>query len=98
MLMIGAGISLGMSSPVVDSLLVVIWGRENLGRVRSVKSAFMVFSTGLAPAVLGFLIEGGVSFKSILLGMLVFMFLGWLLALAPIRQAEKISSHSEQSH
>ena len=98
MLMIGAGISLGMSSPVVDSLLVVIWGRENLGRVRSVKSAFMVFSTGLAPAVLGFLIEGGVSFKSILLGMLVFMFLGWLLALAPIRQAEKISSHPEQSH
>ena len=93
-LMIGAGISLGMSSPVVDSLLVVLWGREHLGRVRSVKSAFMVFSTGLAPAVLGFLIDGGVQFEAILLGMLIFMFAGWLLALTPIREAEKINHHS----
>lgn len=93
-LMIGAGISLGMSSPVVDSLLVVLWGREHLGRVRSVKSAFMVFSTGLAPAVLGFLIDGGVQFEAILLGMLIFMFAGWLLAQAPIREAEKINHHS----
>ena len=88
-LMIGAGISLGMSSPVVDSLLVVLWGREHLGRVRSVKSALMVFSTGLAPAVLGFLIDGGVQFEAILLGMLTFMILGWLLALSPIREAQK---------
>lgn len=89
-LMVGAGISLGMSSPVVDSLLVVLWGREHLGRVRSVKSAFMVFSTGLAPAVLGFLIEDGVQFEAILIGMLIFMLIGWLLALAPIREAEKL--------
>jgi len=91
-LMIGAGISLGMSSPVVDSLLVVLWGREHLGRVRSVKSAFMVFSTGLAPAILGFLIDADVQFESILLGMLVFMVVGWVLALAPIKEAEKINS------
>lgn len=91
-LMIGAGISLGMSSPVVDSLLVVLWGREHLGHVRSVKSAFMVFSTGLAPAVLGFLIDGGVQFEAILMGMLVFMAIGWCLALAPIREAEKAFS------
>lgn len=90
-LMIGAGISLGMSSPVVDSLLVVLWGREHLGRVRSVKSAFMVFSTGLAPAVLGFLIDGGVQFEAILLGMLIFMFGGWLLALTPIREAGRLN-------
>jgi len=88
-LMIGAGISLGMSSPVVDSLLVVLWGREHLGRVRSVKSALMVFSTGLAPAVLGFLIDGGIQFETILVGMLVFMAVGWCMALAPIREAEK---------
>jgi hypothetical protein len=73
---------------------VVLWGREHLGRVRSVKSAFMVFSTGLAPAVLGFLIDGGVQFEAILLGMLIFMFAGWLLAQAPIREAEKINHHS----
>lgn len=86
-LMIGAGISLGMSSPVVDSLLVILWGREHLGRVRSVKSALMVFSTGLAPAVLGFLIDDGVSFAAILMGMLIFMLLGWLLAQGQIKLA-----------
>lgn len=91
-LMVGAGISLGMSSPVVDSLLVVIWGRENLGRVRSVKSALMVFSTGLAPAILGILIEINVSFSMILVGMLLFMIAGWLLALPTIRQANQATA------
>ncbi|MDT8309845.1 MAG: MFS transporter [Methylophaga sp.] len=91
-LMIGAGVSLGMSSPVVDSLLVILWGREHLGRVRSVKSALMVFSTGVAPAILGFLIDDGVSFIAILMGMLVFMLLGWLLAQGQIALAAK---HSE---
>lgn len=91
MLMIGAGISLGMSSPVVDSLLVALWGREHLGRVRSVKSALMIFTTGLAPAVLGFLIDAAVQFEVILSGMLVFMVVGWFLALRPIRQAQKAS-------
>lgn len=96
-LMIGAGISLGMSSPVVDSLLVVLWGREHLGRVRSVKSAFMVFSTGLAPALLGFLIDGGVKFEAILLGMLVFMCGGWILAWAPIREAQRLNNGRRKS-
>lgn len=94
-LMIGAGISLGMSSPVVDSLLVVLWGREHLGRVRSVKSALMVFSTGLAPAVLGFLIDDGVSFAAILIGMLVFMLLGWLLAQDQIRLAARHAAETQ---
>ncbi|MDX1572753.1 MAG: MFS transporter [Methylophaga sp.] len=88
-LMIGAGISLGMSSPVVDSLLVVLWGRQHLGRVRSVKSALMVFSTGVAPAILGFLIDDGISFIAILIGMLVFMLFGWLLAQGQIALAGK---------
>lgn len=90
-LMAGAGISLGMSSPVVDSLLVAIWGRQHLGRVRSVKSAMMVFSTGLAPAILGYLIDAGVNYHAILVGMLVFLLAGWLLAQGPIHQVSKQS-------
>lgn len=96
LLMIGAGISLGMSSPVVDSLLVVLWGRAHLGRVRSVKSALMVFTTGLAPAVLGFMIDAAVQFEMILLGMLGLMVGGWLLALAPIREANTV--HTDAKH
>ncbi|MCX4188596.1 MFS transporter [Methylophaga sp. OBS4] len=86
-LMLGAGLALGMSSPIGDSLLVRLWGREHLGQVRSLKSAFLVFSTGLAPAFLGFMIDAGVQFQSILIGMLVFLIAAWLLALSPIREA-----------
>ncbi|MCX4193287.1 MFS transporter [Methylophaga sp. OBS1] len=86
-IMIGAGTALGMSSPIGDSLLVRLWGREHLGQVRSLKSAFLVFSTGLAPAFLGFMIDAGVQYQSILIGMLVFLVITWVMAQGPIREA-----------
>lgn len=86
-LMLGAGTALGMSSPIGDTLLVRLWGRDHLGQVRSLKSAFLVFSTGIAPAFLGFMIDAGVTFQSILLGMLTFLVIAWILAQGPIREA-----------
>ncbi len=88
-IMLGAGTALGMSSPIGDSLLVRLWGREHLGQVRSLKSAFLVFSTGLAPAFLGFMIDAGVQFQSILLGMLAFLVITWIMAQGPIREAHQ---------
>jgi len=89
MLMIGAGLSMSMSSTVADSLLVKLWGKEHLGRVRSLRSAFLVFSTGICPALLGFLLDANVHFQSILIGMLVFVIIAWLMAQIPIRQAHQ---------
>jgi predicted MFS family arabinose efflux permease len=86
-IMLGAGMALGMSSPIGDSLLVRLWGRDHLGQVRSLKSAFLVFSTGVAPAFLGFMLDAGVHFQSILIGMLVILIAAWLLAQSPIREA-----------
>lgn len=86
-LMLGAGTALGMSSPIGDTLLVRLWGRDHLGQVRSLKSAFLVFSTGIAPAFLGFMIDAGVAFQSILLGMLAFLIIAWILAQVPIKEA-----------
>ncbi len=86
-LMLGAGTALGMSSPIGDTLLVRLWGRDHLGQVRSLKSAFLVFSTGIAPAFLGFMIDAGVAFQSILLGMLAFLIIAWILAQGPIKEA-----------
>lgn len=91
-LMLGAGIALGMSSPIGDTLLVRLWGRDHLGQVRSLKSAFLVFSTGIAPAFLGFMIDAGVTFQSILLGMLTFLVIAWVLAQGPIREAHNSPS------
>ncbi|WP_404418228.1 MFS transporter [Marinospirillum sp.] len=88
LLMLGAGFAMGMQGPILDSLLVKLWGSQHLGRVRSVKSACMVFSTAIAPALLGFLLDWNVSFSLLLMGMLVFVLLAILLALKPIREAE----------
>jgi DHA1 family purine base/nucleoside efflux pump-like MFS transporter len=78
---------MSMSSAVSDSLLTKLWGREHLGRVRSLRSAFLVFSTGICPALLGFLLDADVHFQYILFGMLVFVIIAWLMAQMPIRQA-----------
>jgi DHA1 family purine base/nucleoside efflux pump-like MFS transporter len=88
-LMMGAGLSMSMSSAVSDSLLTKLWGKEHLGRVRSLRSAFLVFSTGICPALLGFLLDADVHFQYILFGMLVFVIIAWLMAQMPIRQAHQ---------
>jgi predicted MFS family arabinose efflux permease len=86
LLLIGGGLTMGMQEPVVNSLLVSLWGGENLGRVRSTLSACMVFSTGIAPALLGFLIDWDISFQRILVGALAGLILAWLLSLKPLAQ------------
>lgn len=87
LLMIGAGLSMSMSSAVADSLLVKLWGKENLGRVRSLRSSLLVFSTGICPALLGYLLDLNVHFQTILFGMFIFVIIAWLLAQIPIKQA-----------
>jgi MFS family permease len=89
-LMLGAGFGMSISNTIGDSLLVRLWGKNHLGKVRSLKSSFMVFSTGITPALLGFLLDMGVKFQSILLGMLLFLIISWLLAQPPIRQAQQL--------
>lgn len=88
-LMIGAGLSMSMSSAVADSLLVALWGKQHLGRVRSLRSAFLVFSTGICPALLGFLLDADVHFQYILFAMLIFVIIAWLMAQIPIQQLNK---------
>ena len=78
--MVGGGLAMGSQEPIATSILVRSWGAEHLGRVRATLSAAMVFSTGLAPAVLGIALDLGASFTTILTGMLVFLALGWWLA------------------
>ncbi|WP_409522718.1 MFS transporter [Nitrincola sp. MINF-07-Sa-05] len=90
LILVGAGITMGMQGPTTDSLLIALWGTEHLGRVRSVRSSFMVFSTAIAPVVLGFLIDFGTGFKPILFGMLLLTCLAWMLALKPIREADPL--------
>ncbi|WP_254795276.1 hypothetical protein [Halomonas sp. QHL1] len=52
----------------------------------------MVFSTGIAPAVLGLAISAGAPFHALLLGMLGFIIAGWLLAQRVLWEASNITA------
>lgn len=79
-LMVGGGLAMGAQEPIATSLLVRLWGAEHLGTVRATLSACMVFSTGIAPAVLGMALDLGADFSLVLGGMLAFLVIGWTLA------------------
>lgn len=86
-LMVGGGLAMGAQELIASGLLIKLWGAEHLGKVRSALSASMVFSTGIAPAVLGLALGEGVPFYMLLFGMLVFIVAGWLLAHRVLREA-----------
>lgn len=88
-LMVGGGLAMGSQELIASGLMIKLWGAEHFGRVRSALSAAMVFSTGIAPAVLGIAISAGVSFHTLLLAMLAFIIAGWLLAQRVLNEASR---------
>jgi MFS transporter, DHA1 family, purine base/nucleoside efflux pump len=91
-LMVGGGLAMGAQELIASGLLIKLWGAEHLGRVRSALSAAMVFSTGVAPAVLGLALSAGTPFHALLLGMLLFIIVGWLLAQRVLWEASTITA------
>ncbi|MFP4466234.1 MAG: MFS transporter [Candidatus Goldiibacteriota bacterium] len=65
-----AGISMGLSGTVYSSMLAEVYGTENLGGVKSVFTAVMVFSTAVCPALFGFLLDNGFDFTFIISGII----------------------------
>lgn len=62
------GVTVGMSGTVKTSLIAEIYGTEKMGAIRSVFTMFMVISTAMGPLIIGLLIDLGISFESIILG------------------------------
>lgn len=62
-----AGISIGSSSPIKSAVIAELYGTNNLGGVRSVYTAMMVFGTALGPMVFGWFLDAGTGFAPILL-------------------------------
>ncbi|WP_412049196.1 MFS transporter [Hoeflea sp. Naph1] len=56
------GISYGFSSTLFGSLWPELYGTRNLGSIRSLTVAFMVFGTAMGPGLTGALIDRGVSY------------------------------------
>ena len=58
-------VSVGCSPVVTGSLWPEIYGARNIGAIRSINIALIVFATSLSPFVLGFLIDRGTSLAAI---------------------------------
>ncbi|SEM06213.1 MFS transporter [Halomonas caseinilytica] len=79
-LMVGGGLAMGAQESIATSLLVRVWGADHLGTLRATLTACMVFSTGIAPAILGVALDLGASFTQVLVGMLILLASGWAIA------------------
>ncbi|MDT0685771.1 MFS transporter [Autumnicola psychrophila] len=62
-----AGITSGMAGTVKTAVIAEIYGIKTMGAIRSVFSMFMVLSTALGPLIVGFMIDMGISFSTIML-------------------------------
>lgn len=56
-------VSIGSSPPISNSLWPEIYGSHNIGAIRSLTVAIMVFSTALSPILFGVLIDQGVGIQ-----------------------------------
>jgi len=59
------GISNGLTNVLMSSLWAEIYGVNHLGSIKALTGSLMVFSTALATAVFGFLIDSGFSIENI---------------------------------
>jgi MFS family permease len=73
--LITAGITTGMAGTVKTSIIAEIYGTEKMGAIRSVFTMFMVISTALGPLLVGFMIDGGIDFSTIILMLFAAMLL-----------------------
>ncbi|MEM1045466.1 MAG: MFS transporter [Pseudomonadota bacterium] len=64
---------LGMTAGAASSMLGAIWaelyGTRHIGAIRALAMAQMVFATALAPGIMGWLIDGGITLESQFLAM-----------------------------
>lgn len=61
------GVTMGAGSSIKTALWAELYSLEILGRVRSLFSSIMVFSTSVSPILLGWLLDAGYPFRNILL-------------------------------
>ena len=77
MALMGVGIS--MMGPVIGSLWAEVYGTRHLGSIRSLVTALSVLSTSVSPALLGYLIDAGMTADHLLLGLGTYGMVGSLL-------------------
>jgi MFS family permease len=83
--MLASGVTVGLRVTIGGALWAEIYGVAHLGGIRALATAFMVFSTALAPVTMGWWIDMGVTMETIALGCSVYAVLSSLLAWFALR-------------
>ncbi len=83
--MLASGVTVGLRVTIGGAIWAEIYGVAHLGGIRALATAFMVFSTALAPVTMGWWIDLGVTMESIALGCVGFVILSSLLAWFALR-------------
>ncbi len=77
--MVLAGATTGAAGPVTGSLWAELYGVLHLGSIRALSSSLMIFSTALAPLVLGQLMDRGVGMDALAWGCMTYVSVGIVL-------------------
>lgn len=83
--MAGMGAAFGIYATAFGAIWPELYGTRNLGAIKSVVTALMVFSTALGPGLSGWLIDRGVSYPAIIAAMGLYCVLAAVAMLAVIR-------------
>ncbi|WP_193368877.1 MFS transporter [Pelagibius marinus] len=76
------GLTTGSGSVIFGALWAELYGVTHLGAIRACATSAMVFSTGLAPATLGFFIDRGAGMESIALACALYCLIAGGLAIS----------------
>jgi len=74
------GFSAGITAVILGALWAELYGLSHLGAIKAFGQSAMVFSTGLAPAAMGLLIDNGGSIETISIGCTAYCFVASILA------------------
>ena len=83
------GITSGLYFTGLSSLWAELYGARHLGAIKSMTNAVMVFSSALGPALVGTLLEWGIPFAAITLGLAGFCVLSTLSLIHALRMPSR---------
>ncbi|MDI6400434.1 MFS transporter [Balneolaceae bacterium ANBcel3] len=86
------GISEGFAANIKTAIYAELYGTANLGSIRSMMSMFMVMSTAVSPILFGTLIDGGISFGTIIYGSIFLILLVMIAGSFIFREAQNTIS------
>lgn len=92
LMMVLLALSIGGSPPITGSLWPEIYGADNIGAIRSINIAIIVFSTSLSPILYGVLIDLGVSLSAMMLATALYV----IVAIVLMRMSYPANPHRHE--